>query len=799
MTSNDATHGLDMKLAAQRYIDEGMTLVRLKPNSKEPVSKKGWQNSSPKAAEFRSGENIGVQLGGKSGHLVDLDFDIPEARALSGLPCFFGSLPYFSRRSLAPGEPGHRLVRCPDAPDQVVQFQFTTSAELEAVAPLKLPKVVILELRAGKGYTVFPPSVIEGDPLEFGRQLDVPQLGWRELRAKAGLLAFVAFAAAGFPSRGDRDNFCFHFAGALVHLGVEVEIGEQILEAVASLKGDDVHQRRGKVRMAAAKREGKEPVTGLPEFLRHIGMEACEKRLRGWLQAPTAEGGDEMPEGAILVGRPDIHHFLDELQQAVGEKLPNTMFKRAGSLVRLRTLEAMVKENGVVRHPGVVEIANVEQAWLRVELSRAGVAFVARRGDKFRLIEPPKDVGLLIATAAESPFDRLRGVSMTPTIARATPGYDAKSGLYLAFPEGMFPPAAMEPTRAEAEAALTRLADPLRRFPFKGHGSKSVVLSMFLSGVCRGELRTCPLHGVSAPTPGTGKTKLIDMAGLLVTGTKPSHATHSPSSEEMEKRLVSILRCGDQVINLDNAIGPLEGEFLSSMLTSDTVQARILGESERVHLDTRVLLLATGNNLRLRGDMVRRAVVCRIDAGVEQPDQRQFDFDPVAEIAANRTRLVTDALVVLRAYIAAGRPLPANYRRLGSFEDWDLVRGALVWLGQDDPVLTQAAARDDDDEREMLGDILLKLHDSFGNNIFRTRDLNGSAYGDVRDVIQMYLKNNEWNAKAASMLLSRLRDRPWNGLVLEASSDDLDTRLWSIKGQPKAAQEELFPDKAPFG
>jgi hypothetical protein len=798
MTHNEAMHSLDMRLAAQRYIDQGMTLVRLKPNSKEPVSAKGWQNSSPKAAEFSAGENIGVQLGAKSGRLVDLDFDIREAAALGSLPCFFGDLPYFSRRSRPIGEPGHRLVRCSDAPDAVFQFNFTSKAEQAAIRSLNLSKSVVLELRAGKGYTVFPPSVIEGDPLEFGCQLDVPEIGWRELRTKAGLLAFVAFAAACFPNKGDRDNFCFHLAGVLVHLGVDVEIGEEILEAVARLKGDDVHQRRGKVRMAAAKRDGNEPVTGLPEFLRHIGMEACEKRLRAWLQAPVAEGEDEMPVGAILVGRPDIHLFLDELQQAVSDKLPHTIFKRAGSLVRLRTLEAMVKENGVVRHPGVVEIAGVEQAWLRVATSRAGIPFAARRGNKFRLVEPPKEVNLLMATAAESPFDRLRGISMTPTIARDAPGYDAESGLYLAFPEGMFPPASMEPTRAEAEAALSRLAHPLRGFPFKGPGSKSVVLSMFLSGVCRGALRTCPLHGVSAPTPGTGKTKLIDMAGLLVTGTKPSHATHSPSSEEMEKRLVSILRCGDQVINLDNAIGPLEGEFLSAILTSDTVQARILGESERVHLDTRVLLLANGNNLRLRGDMVRRAVVCRIDAGVEQPDQRQFDFDPVAEIAANRTGLVTDALVVLRGYIAAGRPLPVEYRRLGSFEDWDLVRGALIWLGQDDPVLTQAAARDDDDEREMLGDILLKLFDRFENAMFRTRDLDGGAYDDVRGVFQMYLRNNEWNAKAASMLLSRLRDRPWNGLLLDATKDEADTRVWSVKGRPKAAQSEFFPEDTPF-
>src|SRR5205807_846906 len=95
----------------------GMQLVRLKPGSKIPVSQKGWQNASPKAAEFLPGENVGVQLGSKSGHIVDIDLDIPEARALAGLECFFGHLPAFRRTSLPPDEPGHRLVVCRDAPD----------------------------------------------------------------------------------------------------------------------------------------------------------------------------------------------------------------------------------------------------------------------------------------------------------------------------------------------------------------------------------------------------------------------------------------------------------------------------------------------------------------------------------------------------------------------------------------------------------------------------------------------------------------------------------------------------------
>lgn len=47
-----------------------------------------WQNAEPKPEHFAPNDNIGVLLGAKSNGLLDLDFDIPQARALSGLHCF---------------------------------------------------------------------------------------------------------------------------------------------------------------------------------------------------------------------------------------------------------------------------------------------------------------------------------------------------------------------------------------------------------------------------------------------------------------------------------------------------------------------------------------------------------------------------------------------------------------------------------------------------------------------------------------------------------------------------------------
>jgi putative DNA primase/helicase len=106
-------------------------------------------------------------------------------------------------------------------------------------------------------------------------------------------------------------------------------------------------------------------------------------------------------------------------------------------------------------------------------------------------------------------------------------------------------------------------------------------------------------------------------------------------------------------------------------------------------------LFATGNNLEIAGDMTRRTLLCQLDPQCERPELRQFDFDPVAMVAADRARYIGAALTVLRAYVTAGRPNAPT--PLGSFEEWsDTVRGALLWLGETDPVITLEASRESD-------------------------------------------------------------------------------------------------------
>src|SRR4029079_3845618 len=115
----------------------------------------------------------------------------------------------------------------------------------------------------------------------------------------------------------------------------------------------------------------------------------------------------------------------------------------------------------------------------------------------------------------------------------------------------------------------------------------------------------------------------------------------------------------------------------------------------------RTTLFATGNNIRLVGDMTRRSITSSLDAQLERPEVRRFKADPLKQVLATRGLYVAAVLTIVRAYIMAGQPnrlLP-----LASFEDWsDKVRSALVWLGEADPIDTIALARAEDPELQDL-------------------------------------------------------------------------------------------------
>jgi putative DNA primase/helicase len=326
---------------------------------------------------------------------------------------------------------------------------------------------------------------------------------------------------------------------------------------------------------------------------------------------------------------------------------------------------------------------------------------------------------ILLSRAGQWRLSSLAGIITAPTLrpdgSRLTaPGYDRATRLYHSINPNLTPEYVPDtPTSEQARAALDRLDDLLDEFPFSDSASRSVALSGLMTPILRGAIPVAPLHVAKANTAGTGKSYLIDLISAIASGRACPVIAVSEDAKETESRINGLLLGGFPLISLDNVNGELGGDLLAQAVTQPVVQVRRLGGSDIFEVESRATWFATGNGIRVKGDMTRRTVVCNIDAGLERPEMRQFAHSPLDEILNNRGRYIAAVLTIARAYLAAGRPgrLPAP----ASFQEWsDLVRSPLVWLGMADPWTTSEIARKDDPDLASLHDLLVCWTDAVG-------------------------------------------------------------------------------------
>jgi putative DNA primase/helicase len=83
------------------------------------------------------------------------------------------------------------------------------------------------------------------------------------------------------------------------------------------------------------------------------------------------------------------------------------------------------------------------------------------------------------------------------------------------------------------------LTEPIAAFPFIGPADRSVVLSMLLTSVVRRSITTAPMHAITAPTAGSAKSMLVDMASMIAIGREAGVIAPGDTKAETEKGLAS--------------------------------------------------------------------------------------------------------------------------------------------------------------------------------------------------------------------------------------------------------------------
>jgi hypothetical protein len=393
-----------------------------------------------------------------------------------------------------------------------------------------------------------------------------------------------------------------------------------------------------------------------------------------------------------------LPRVVEEAERALAAAdLP--VFSRAGTLVE-PVSETMTTASG--RKTVIARLRSfcVDSLLEPVAESALFQRFSSRRNLWVDIDPPLQLVRMILSRERRWTIPRVSGVITTPTIRAdgsllTTPGYDPRSGLYL-LPGLPLPLIPEHPSKEAAQAALESLKDLFCEFSFAQPLDRAVAISGLLTALVRGALSTAPLYLVRAHTPGTGKSYLVDVIAMISSGRLCPVITASTNKEETEKRIGSILLSGASIVSLDNCIHDLGGELLCQLTERPVVKIRILGRSEMPECECRTAVFATGNNIAFLGDMVRRGLVCNLEALDERPELRTFQRDTLDHATVNRDSYLVAGLTIIRAYLTAGAP---NCKALGSYPAWStMVRSSLVWLGEPDPITSMDLAREEDQE-----------------------------------------------------------------------------------------------------
>lgn len=448
----------------------------------------------------------------------------------------------------------------------------------------------------------------------------------------------------------------------------------------------------------------------------------------------------------------------------------------------------------IIRDPGrLPSIGELPVADLRTRLTTvASILKYEPDHDEWVASHPPQ--WLVQGVHARGSWPRVRrltGISDVPVLRDdgsvwQSAGFDERTGI-LYEPFSAIEPIPDDVDIDDASDAIESLNEIVCDFRFESESHKSSWLAALLTPFARPAFSgPSPLFLFDANVRGAGKGKLAQVIGQIVMGRELPTLGYSHDDSEMDKRITSVALSGDRLVLLDNLCGPFGNAPLDSVLTSTTWDGRILGKNEKVCTPINTVWLATGNNVQVVADTIRRIIHCRLDVLDEHPENRRGFRHPRLEqwVASQRPRFVRDCLVILAAYIRAGSPGKDELKPIGSYEGWSsLVRGSLVWAGMVDPGESHDRFAEHSDTTNEMLEMLLNawVPLDWGRRGFTASELLAAAYGegsgsdeasDMRDAIELLTgcpSGKRPSARQVGMRLKAIRRRVVGGRMIDVS------------------------------
>jgi len=258
---------------------------------------------------------------------------------------------------------------------------------------------------------------------------------------------------------------------------------------------------------------------------------------------------------------------------------PPYLFRYGNNLARLITGEG----NNIC-------IDNLDWKKLRYELARCA-KFVILKKDGLKDDLPPTYACDDMLVEPTPPLPNLSRIVTAPIFSKNgkisyQTGYDSNTECYLHFnKEFAVPDVPTHPSQDHVKEARGNLEELLYDFPFTSDSEKAHAISLFLSPFIRDMIDgPIPLYIIEAPSPGTGKTLLVQVLTYPFIGKPIDAMSEGRNDEEMRKRITAKLMSYPTHIFIDNIRDKISSSSLASAITSGTWSDRRLGVSQTVRI-----------------------------------------------------------------------------------------------------------------------------------------------------------------------------------------------------------------------
>jgi putative DNA primase/helicase len=433
------------------------------------------------------------------------------------------------------------------------------------------------------------------------------------------------------------------------------------------------------------------------------GEDYVKKQIEKALNEPETKAGEKQII-RLKDGKTDIEVRMTE---GALRKRGCPVYNRDGTLVWPRwNWEDIDEDNNQVLSARLVRY-NISQLADMIQHHAVVYQKYDIKQKRWRETDPPDKLVNRILTSGHVGVPDIVGVITSPIMRRdgsiiTTPGYDAKTKLWYKPTSNIdLPP--IGTTKADAEKALEDLKELISECAFVSDVDRSVALAAMMTVVLRAAFRVAPMFFINKPEAGTGGSYLVKIISTLALGREAVPLNLSDDPKEMVKELSAAAYEAKPILNLNNVNFDLKSSLLAQMATEGEVDIRPFGKNtETTKCDCRAItVIINGNNIKLIGELVRRALSIQLDANMECPEKRTYTQNPIEMIRRDRGKYLAAVFTIVRAFRNAN--LKVAVELLNDYEAWaQFVQKPLVWLGEVDPVTSQEDMRKRDPERAAL-------------------------------------------------------------------------------------------------